>query len=411
MKNLTRFLLPILLGSILLSACSGGNPFAKDTPTPTATATVTQTVTPTVTPTLTPTAIRTPPALPSTFISTTYVLADKPHTYITDTCTYLKDRWDPNKSIPGTIVMPVMFHSITEGAVAQDNQITAFDFQQLMREIHDQGFESITSEELANFLESNAKIPTRSVLLIVDDRRPGVVRQHFMPILEQYDWTVTLSWLIGEGEDSTDKKYASPINGFPGDVFNTLWEQMEAYNKSGRLDVQAHGFNHNIPISTFSSVDFIRNELEAPIPILEQHFGKKPIAYIWAGGGFTKLAAEMAREAGYRLGFTVNPRGPLMYNWVPLGDTTDPMRPSYMPEGEVGDPLMVLPRYWDTDLRRYLDLIRLMGKEAIAAAEANKAIELEYYDIVCRPTYGEIPAAVATPTSEITPTVETTPAP
>jgi peptidoglycan/xylan/chitin deacetylase (PgdA/CDA1 family) len=404
MKNLTRYILTILLGSILLSACSGASPFARDTTTPTVTTTVTQTITPTITPTLTPTAIRTPPALPVTFTSSTYVLKDAPHTYIADTCTYLKDRWDPNKSAPGTIVMPIMFHSITEGGVTDANQISAYDFQQLMKDIHDQGFESITTEQLANFLESNARIPRRSVLLILDDRRPGAVRQHFLPILEEYNWTVTLAWLIGEGEDSTDKKLASPINGFPGDVFTSLWEQMEAYNKTGRLDVQAHGFFHNYPIDPYVSDDFIRKELETPILILEQHFGKKPIAIIWPGGGFTKRAVEIAREAGYRLGFTVNPRGPLMFNWIPLGDTLDPMRPSYMPEGSIGDPLMVLPRYWDTDVRQYLDFIRVMGKEAAAAAEANKAIELEYYDIVCRPIYGEIPAAEITPTSEVTPT-------
>jgi peptidoglycan/xylan/chitin deacetylase (PgdA/CDA1 family) len=293
--------------------------------------------------------------------------------------------------------MPVMFHSITEGVVNRDNQISAYDFQQLMEDIHEQGFETITAEELANFLESNAKIPKRSAILILDDRSPGAVRQHFLPILEEYDWTVTLGWLIGAGEDSTDKKPASPINGFPGDVFTTLWEQMEAYYQTGRLDVQAHGYVHNYPIDPYVSDDFIRAELEIPITVLEQHFGQKPIAFIWPGGGFTKHAVELAREAGYRLGFTVNPRGPLMYNWIPLSDTLDPMRPSYIPEGDIDDPLMVLPRYWDTDVRNYLDFIRVMGKEAAAAAEDSKAVELEYYDIMCRPTYGDIPAATPTP--------------
>jgi hypothetical protein len=390
-------LMIILLCATLLAGCGGGGLFATDTPTPTATVTPTLTPTATNTPTLTPTAIRTPPALPTTFVSTTYPLPDAPHTYITDTCQYLKNRWDPARSVPGTVVMPIMFHSITESGVTEANQISAFDFQQLMKDIKDQGFQSITSAQLADFLESNARIPQRSVILILDDRRPGAVRQHFMPILEQYNWTVTLGWEIGSGEDSTDMKLASPINGFPGDVFTTLWEQMEAYNKSGRLDIQAHGFLHNYPIDAYVSDDFIRNELEAPIPILEQHFGNKPIAFIWSGGGFTKHAVELAREAGYRLGFTVNPRGPLMYNWVPLGDTLDPNRPSYMLEGAIGDPLLVLPRYWDTDARNYLDFVRVMGKEAAAAAEAVRATEVEYYDIVCRPTYGTLGVLTPTP--------------
>jgi hypothetical protein len=32
-----------------------------------------------------------------------------------------------------------------------------------------------------------------------------------------------------------------------------------------------------------------------------------------------------------------------------------------------------------------------MGNEAAAYAEQNKAVELEYYDIVCAPTLGPIP--------------------
>ena len=38
-----------------------------------------------------------------------------------------------------------------------------------------------------------------------------------------------------------------------------------------------------------------------------------------------------------------------MFNWIPLADATDPNRPSYIEEGTMNDPLMVLPRYWDTD--------------------------------------------------------------
>jgi hypothetical protein len=59
------------------------------------------------------------------------------------------------------------------------------------------------------------------------------------------------------------------------------------------------------------------------------------------------------------------------------------MRPSYIPEGDVGDPLMTLPRYWDTDARFHLDDVRNIGKADTAYAEQNKATELEYYDIVC----------------------------
>ena len=79
-----------------------------------------------------------------------------------------------------------------------------------------------------------------------------------------------------------------------------------------------------------------------------------------------------------------------MFNWVPLADAPDPNRQYFMPEGQVQNPLMVLPRYWDTDADSHIDEVRRVGQEAAKYAESNKAIELEYYDIVCSEKYGPI---------------------
>jgi hypothetical protein len=80
-----------------------------------------------------------------------------------------------------------------------------------------------------------------------------------------------------------------------------------------------------------------------------------------------------------------------MYNWIPQADEIDPGRPAYLAEGPAGDPLMTLPRYWDTDVRAHLDTVRTIGQEAAAYAEQNKATELEYYNIMCAPTMGPMP--------------------
>jgi hypothetical protein len=52
---------------------------------------------------------------------------------------------------------------------------------------------------------------------------------------------------------------------------------------------------------------------------------------------------------------------------------------------------MTLPRFWPSQVVENLDQVRLTGKDAMAYAELNKEIELEYYEIVCMPEYGEIP--------------------
>ena len=45
---------------------------------------------------------------------------DYPHTYIEDTCQYLQMKWNPENSTPGTVVMVIMFHSVSkDDATAQ----------------------------------------------------------------------------------------------------------------------------------------------------------------------------------------------------------------------------------------------------------------------------------------------------
>jgi hypothetical protein len=144
-------------------------------------------------------------------------------------------------------------------------------------------------------------------------------------------------------------------------------------------------------MSDASDDQFIKTEFEKSIADLQTNFNKTPVAIIWPGGGFGKKPVEYARQYGFRMGFTINPRGPVMYNWVPLADQADPARPAFMPEGYVNDPRLVMPRYWPYQVQANLDAVRNIGKDAAAYAEQNKATELEYYDIMCAPTMGPIP--------------------
>jgi peptidoglycan/xylan/chitin deacetylase (PgdA/CDA1 family) len=335
----------------------------------------TQTPIPTETPIPTATIPRTPPALPAAFSTSALNPLDTPHAYIQDSCQYLKAKWDPNNAAPGTIVMVIMFHGINKDSSSLDaNDITVKDFDKLMGSLKELGFEAINATQLADFLDSNARIPQRSVVLTYDDRHRAEAYEHFRPYYEQWGWPVINGWISAFGGD--DQFLQENVN----------------LSTEGWVDYQAHGVIHNINIGPDSTDEFIRGELQGSIDNLQKYFGKTPIAYIWPGGGFTPRGAQVAREAGYRVGFTVNPRGPIMFNWIPLSDASDPGRPSYIPEGPVNDPRLTLPRYWPAQVLAELDTIRIIGKEAAAYAGQNKAVELEYYDIVCAPILGALPA-------------------
>jgi hypothetical protein len=322
---------------------------------------------PTATPTLTPTATRTATFTPTAtttpfdigFFDTRKLLNDvSPENYIENQCAYLMTRWETGKSVPGTIVVPVMFHSVRqEGRPVTDPLTVSHEyFIASMDHAKKLGFETITVEELTGFLKNNDPIPPLSMILIIDDRRPGVVRDHFLPVLDENDWTVTLAYITGLAADWE-------------------WTELERLNSNGRLDVQAHGFLHNG--STYfteqTSPEIIHQEVYSPIPLITEHFGKRPTAFIWPGGNFTSESITVVHEAGYKLGFTAYSRGPLMFNWIPLGE----------PELAVDDPIMVLPRYWSTNMYVSLDEAVEISSQAAAFANNNRANEYRWYDAFC----------------------------
>jgi peptidoglycan/xylan/chitin deacetylase (PgdA/CDA1 family) len=340
-----------------------------------------------------PTAVRTPPALPAPYQTLRLNPLDQPVGYLEDTCQYLKSKWDPANAAPGTIVIPIMFHAIPASETSDPNEISQYHFEKMIADLQGQGFEAITVSQLADFLEANARIPARSFVMILDDRRPGTAYTTFLPVLEANNWRMSLAWPIGYGDDTTDRKPATFVTGDPlSGTYPDLWAQIEHYYESGRFEVESHGYYHNLPMSDESSDVYLRQELEQSMAELEAHFGRRPVAIIWPGGGFARRPVEFARSAGYRLGFTINPRGPLMFNWIPQAQARDPLRPIYLPEGPAGDPLLTLPRYWPSQVSGELDNIRLMGKEAAAHADASRATELEYYDLACAATHGPLPA-------------------
>jgi hypothetical protein len=383
MQKFNRLILILILHAILLAACapSSASPTidmgalsTQAYETALAALQPTETPIPTETPLPPPTVARAAPDLPGKF--TTDRLIDPPHTYIEETCQYLYDKWNSQNAAPGTVVMVIMLHGIVKDEVAENpNAITVQDFNQMMNDMKEQGFEAINTIQMADFMDHNIMIPPRSVLLIQDDRHLGEnFNKHFRPFYDQWGWPVVNAWISWED----------------GPRALSLQDNI-ALEAEGWVDHQSHGYVHNINMGDDSTDEFIKGEFEGSINDLQTNFNKTPIAIIWPGGGFGVRPVQFARQYGYRLGFTINPRGPVMYNWIPLADQPDPGRPAYLPEGYVNDPRMVIPRYWPYQVQANLDNVRNIGKEAAVYAEQNKATELEYYDIMCAPTLGQIP--------------------
>lgn len=314
------------------------------------------------------------PPLPPTFQTTLLDPLDTPHTYVDETCRYLRNKWNPLNAEPGTVVLILMVGQIQTGAVTVPDGINVVDFMKTMQELKYQGFEAINMREFLFFIERNVKIPPRSVLIIQDGSYEAeYYYKNYREYWENWKWPVVNGWQ----SDS--------------EIPETLWQENVSMEYEGWVDHQAGGVSPDTKLSDESAKTVIARELQGSLDAFGNHYGKTPYAFIWPNGGFGLRPTEAARLLDYQLGFTTNPRGPVMYNWIPLADEIDPKRPDYLPEGPVNDPLMTLPRYRINDVFTTIDQVRAIGEEAAAYAQFNKVAEHKYYDIVCSETYGPMP--------------------
>jgi peptidoglycan/xylan/chitin deacetylase (PgdA/CDA1 family) len=348
------FQAPTATPTIVPSATATATLIPSSTPSPSPTAspsptfTPTRTTTPTLTPTLAPLAMFTTKELRENIL---------PVAYLADNCSYLKQRWSPGGSQPGTVVLPIMYHTIAQDFrtitdTARD--ISVSQFMEFVAYAHYLGFETITTQQLYNFLTENAPIPTLSMMLIIDDRRPGTIRDQFMPVLEQYNWTVTAAYIVDPSETQA-------------------WALMDQLYATGRVDLQSHGYSGQVYIYPYTPEDLVKSEIWDSTPVLEQHTGKTPLAFIWPGGDFTPFSVLVAEVGGYKLGFTVHSRGPIMFDWIPQGE----------PERAINAPFMLLPRAWAGSANVNLDEAVRISQQAAAFAEQNYPVEAAWYHTYC----------------------------
>lgn len=314
-----------------------------------------------------------PPELPPAF--QTYLLnpLDTPRTYIPDTCRYLRNKWNPSNAEPGTVVMILKVDEIQKGAEGGEG-ISVIEFTRTMERLKEQGFEAINTKQFQAFMERNVRIPPRSLLIVQDGNHDhDYITRNYYEYWQNWGWTVVNGWV---SDPETPE---------------TLLMENIVLESEGWVDHQAQGMTPTAKLSDETAKTVIGRELQEPLGVFTNLYGKRPVALIWPNGGFGYRPVEAARQLGYRLGFTSNSRGPVMFNWVPLADEFDPERPAFIPEGRINNPIMTLPRFSINNAADALDMVRGISKEAAEYHLANKEIEHEYYRIVCEAEYGRIP--------------------
>ena len=185
--------------------------------------------------------------------------------------------------------VPVLnYHQIED---KDGNPLTLYcdQFDQQMAYLAEEGYHTITLDEMMDAAENGTPLPEKPVVITLDD---GYVDnyEYAYPILKKYGFKATIFL----------------INDFTGVYPNYLtWEQIHEMQDSGLIDFESHTMTH-ANLSELTSRDELHHEIADSREALSKKLGKEIDYIAYPGGRVTDAVEEVTRDAGYRGGFTVH---------------------------------------------------------------------------------------------------------
>ncbi len=191
----------------------------------------------------------------------------------------------------------LMYHhvgSVPEKADAVRRGLTVSpeEFEQQVKWIKDQGYESISLEDLYNFSQKNGELPKKPVIFTFDDGYSDVF-ENAIPILKKHGYTGSFAI----------------ITRWPGDTQGTnqyaTWQQIAAAHDEG-MEIVSHTQDHFDAKDPKYKPDFIQNNLYGSYQDIQEHLGTTTNILIYPYGHYNTQYIQLARKAGFSMGITVH---------------------------------------------------------------------------------------------------------
>ena len=210
----------------------------------------------------------------------------------------------------------VMYHNISDTEPTRANAKYTVSDEQLEKDIKyliDNGYQSITVNELIDFVEGKGAIPQKPVIITFDDGFESFYVYAF-PLAEKYNIKMVAS-VVGVYTD-----YFSENNDHNLNYSHLTWEQISEMSDSGLIEFQNHSYNmHEITSKRKGSgrrkgdtPEIYRNELSEDALRLQQslaqHTGKVATTYVYPYGNISKEAPEIIKQLGFKAALTCRER-------------------------------------------------------------------------------------------------------
>ncbi|WP_303840407.1 polysaccharide deacetylase family protein [Selenomonas ruminantium] len=185
----------------------------------------------------------------------------------------------------GTKVLVLNYHKIDHTFISLSVRPEDFDSQ--MKYLRDNGYHSISPDELYEALAGSGQLPENPVLITFDDGYEDNYTNAY-PILKKYGFKATIFVVTGF-LDKHKKGYLS-------------WDEAREMDKNG-ITIESHTVNHRS--MTDLTDDELRAELVDSKKKAETELGHEVNYIAYPTGTYNLHIAQMVKEAGYKAAFTI----------------------------------------------------------------------------------------------------------
>ena len=186
----------------------------------------------------------------------------------------------------------LMYHSIADNSNVTNSASKSIIlppavFKEQMQYLKDNGYTTLTLDELYNFLEKDKPVPEKSVVLTFDDAYEDNYANVY-PVLKEFGFRGTIFVITG----GTDKVGAYLTS-----------DQLKEMDTNG-MDIQSHTVNHEDLDKL--SLEKQQETLVQSKQYLEKLLNKKVDYIAYPSGLYNKFTEQAAKNAGYTMAFTTN---------------------------------------------------------------------------------------------------------
>lgn len=201
------------------------------------------------------------------------------------------DHWDYT---PRTVHVPILMYHYVDTPPAnadrwlRDLTVTRANFEAQVKWLKDQGYSSITPDELIAALWHGKKLPKKPIMFTFDDGYANAWYNVY-PVLKQAGYTGTF-FVVTDWIDKAKPGYLT-------------WD-LATIMAQGGMSIENHSRTHED--FRHRSHDWYVDEIVTPMKDIEKHASVKPIFFCYPYGGFDNMAILELRSAGIVAAFTEN---------------------------------------------------------------------------------------------------------